>query len=127
MKTVILKNVYAVGMHHWGSKELCIGATYFCAKEESNPWDRNAVAVFGDSGLKHKVCYLRKEDAKNINPIFGYLKGKSYLQLKTQMGIEKYSKYKGPQQNCNIEFECENGDIPKILSFVKSCYEVQID
>lgn len=85
-----------------------------------------AVAVFGDSGLKHKVCYLQKEDAKYINQIFGYLKGKSYQQLKTQMGIEKYSKYKGPQQNCNIEFECENGDIPTILSFVKSCYEVQI-
>jgi hypothetical protein len=34
------------------------------------------------------------------------------------MGIEKYSKYKGPQQNCNIEFECENGDIPKILTKV---------
>ena len=56
MKAVIVKNVYVVGMHHWGSKELCIGATYFCAKEESNPWGRYAVAVFGDSGLKHKVC-----------------------------------------------------------------------
>ena len=62
-----------------------------------------------------------------LTQFMGYLKGKSYLQLKAQMSIEKYSKYKGPQQNCNIECECENGDIPTILSFVKSCYEVQIN
>ena len=37
MKKVIVQNLYAVGMHHWGGKELSIGPLYYCRLEEGNP------------------------------------------------------------------------------------------
>ena len=45
MKNIIMKNVYAVGMHHWCPTQLEIGSIYFLRLEE-NPRDHNAVAVF---------------------------------------------------------------------------------
>ena len=39
MKNIIIKNVYAVGMHHWGPRQLEIGSIYFLKLEE-NPRDQ---------------------------------------------------------------------------------------
>ena len=40
MKNIIIKNVYAVGMHHWGPRQLEIGSIYFLKLEEENPRDQ---------------------------------------------------------------------------------------
>ena len=42
MKTIKIKNVYAVGMHHWDPRQLEIGSIYFLKLEE-NPRDQNTV------------------------------------------------------------------------------------
>jgi hypothetical protein len=33
MKKVFVQNLYAVGMHHWGGKELSIGSLYYTIQE----------------------------------------------------------------------------------------------
>ncbi|KAH3815118.1 hypothetical protein DPMN_111287 [Dreissena polymorpha] len=58
MKNVIIRNVYVVGMHHGGKRELEVGALYVCKSEPENPWDPNAVAVFDDRDLSRRVCYF---------------------------------------------------------------------
>ena len=42
MKTIKIKNVYAVAMHHWDPRQLEIGSIYFLKLEE-NPRDQNTV------------------------------------------------------------------------------------
>ena len=66
MKNIIIMDVYVVGRHHWGSNQLEIIALYYCARKTNNPKDEHAIAVHSDQSLEHKVCYLRREDAKKM-------------------------------------------------------------
>jgi hypothetical protein len=61
MNYIILRNLFAIGMHHWGRKDLQIGPVYY-SFPQSNPHDRNAIAIFENKQLLHKVAYLRRED-----------------------------------------------------------------
>ncbi|KAH3828471.1 hypothetical protein DPMN_130444 [Dreissena polymorpha] len=62
--------------------------------------NRNSIAVYGDSHLHQRRCYFRREDALNLKPCFA--KGPCYLRAK--MSPEKFSKLRGPMQNCSIDF-----------------------
>jgi hypothetical protein len=46
MKMLIISNLWCVGMHHWGLKQLSVGAGYKLQREEENPKDPNSVCVF---------------------------------------------------------------------------------
>lgn len=39
MKNVVIKNLFAVGMHHHGGRELPIDIPMFCSPEPTNKWD----------------------------------------------------------------------------------------
>lgn len=113
---MIVRNVYVVGMHHWGGHSLAIGPVYYCAREPNNPRDPKAVAVFSDDGLSHKVCYLRRRDAAILMPALDYAKGNCYLRAK--MAPEKFNRYQGPMQNCSIGFKCLESDVDIVKSLL---------
>ncbi|KAH3841046.1 hypothetical protein DPMN_114505 [Dreissena polymorpha] len=119
MKNAIIRNVYVVGMHHGGKKELEVGALYFCKSEPNNPWDPNAVAVFDDRDLTRRVCYLRREDARKLGEVLGFEQGTCYLRPK--MKAEKFSRFKGPMQNCSIGFKCQE-DVTRLKPVLNSTY-----
>jgi hypothetical protein len=43
---LIISNLWCVGMHHWGLKQLSVGTGYKLQREEENPKDPDAVCVF---------------------------------------------------------------------------------
>ncbi|KAH3747384.1 hypothetical protein DPMN_181809 [Dreissena polymorpha] len=64
MKNVVVQGVYIVGMHH--RRELEVDVIHYCGQEHDNPYDKNAIAVFSDTEMRHKVGYLRREDAVRL-------------------------------------------------------------
>ena len=120
MKQVIVHNLYCVGMHHWGRKELSVGPMYYCWLEENNPKDRNAIAIYSDKDKSHKKGYLRREDAARISPLFSqnFIHGHCYL--KATFNVSKYSKEKGPMQNCSIAFKCPDSCELKVRELLRN-------
>ncbi len=107
MKNVIIRGFYAVGMHHYGSRELAIGPLYYAKPEPLNRYDSNAVAIFSEDTLRpgSKVAYIRREHAKIVKELFDgdFIVDKCYLRAKASP--EKYSKRSGPMQNISIGFK----------------------
>lgn len=64
MKNVIIKGVYAVGMHHWGQRSLQIDDVLYVKNEPDNHFDKNAVAIFKDREMTNRCAYLQKKYAK---------------------------------------------------------------
>jgi hypothetical protein len=120
MKNVIIRNVYVVGMHHTGAKQLEVGPLHYCRHEPGNQKDCNAIAVYKDSHLHKRRCYLRREDALNLKNVLNFAKGPCYLRAK--MSPEKFSKLRGPMQNCSIGFRCCETDANSIAEILKSSY-----
>ena len=114
MKNVIVRNVYVVGMHHWGGRPLAVGPLHFCGQEPSNPKDPNAIAVFSDEDCSRKVGYVRRQDAAALTALFKYRTGHVYLRAK--MAPEKPNRFKGPMQNCSIGFKCKEEDVESVRS-----------
>ena len=52
MKMLIIPDLWAVGMHHWGGRSLTVGAGYRIEREENNPKDPNAVCIKTDGKIK---------------------------------------------------------------------------
>ena len=116
MKNVVIKNLYAVGMHHYGGKELPIETPMFCFPEPNNRWDPKAVAIFHDREKANKAAYIRSVDAAVVFGLFqeNAINGLCYFKAKGP--VEKYTKKSGALQKINIGFKCEN----KILEMVKT-------
>jgi hypothetical protein len=97
MKNVIIRNIYAVGMHHWGSREMPIDVLHYCKWEQNNPKDECAVAVFADSGCKRRVAYFRREDSQCLHNLFkqNLIEGTCYVKAKHP--VTKFSHRKGPE------------------------------
>lgn len=125
MKNVIIRNLYAVGMHHWGAKELSVGPLYYCHFEKDNPKDPNAVAIFSDKERHHRVAYFRREDAAFLCDFFknDIIHGHCYLRAK--FSVNKYTKKTGPMQNCSVGFLCPNDQVENVKSKL-SKYEHRI-
>ena len=73
MKNVVIRNLYAVGMHHWAGNQLQIGPVYYSQPEPNNVYDANAVAIFEEKELSKKAAYLRREDAKLVKQSKGQM------------------------------------------------------
>ena len=69
MKQAIIRNSYAVGMHHYGSRELSVGPVYYC-QPETNIHDANAVAIYEDSACTKKFAYFKREDSYEVRQLF---------------------------------------------------------
>lgn len=120
MKNIIIKNVYAVGMHHWGPRQLEIGSIYFLKLEEENPRDHNAVAVFEDRQTRHCKAYLRRCDALVISKLFrdNLIHGCFYLKPKS--GLDRFSQRTGPAQKCNIGFQTSDENVAHVTQILQN-------
>lgn len=125
MKKVAVYTVYAVGMHHWGGHELCVGDVYFIKDEPENTKDKNAIAIFADDELKYKRAYLSRDDASVVSQLIreNLTCGKIYLKPKSP--AEKFQKRCGPKQRCNIGFMCAEESVDKIRELL-SKYQLKV-
>ena len=114
MKSVIVSFVWAVGMNHWGPRELQVGTAYFGKHEENNQYDCNAIAVCEEKNLRRKLAYVRKSDAKFVAQLFreNLIDGPCYFKCKS--AIEVFKRGTGPQQKLNLGFK--SNYIPVVTS-----------
>ena len=113
MKNVIVRDLHAVGMHHWHGRQLEIGPVYYC-RPEQNVHDPNAIAIYQDKHYIKKVAYLKREDAKTVKELFdkAFISNLCYLRAKT--ALEKFRRSKGPMQNVSIGFIASSNNIDAI-------------
>lgn len=63
MPILVIHNLLAVGMHHWGPKEFVVGAGYYLKHEEDNSFERNAKAIFDGP---NQTAYIKRHDAQTV-------------------------------------------------------------
>jgi len=85
-------------MHHWGSKQLSVGAGYKLQREEENPKDPNAVCVLDGP---HKKAYLKRENAFIVSKLMT-MGLSNYWLLKPKEDPVVRNRRTGPQQRCSI-------------------------
>lgn len=114
MKNVIVRNIYAVGMHHWGSHEIPLEVVHYCKWEEDNPKDNCAIAIFEDIDCTRRVAYFQRKDSSVLYRLFKdkLINGPCYLKAKQH--INKFSKKKGPMQDISFGFKCSESNISLI-------------
>ena len=126
MKKVILNYAHAVGMHHYGSRQLPIEVVYKLKHEPNNPHDPNAIAIV-DHESGRKVAYLSRWFAAYVSRIFlsGLLVGSIFLKAKFPAEVRK--RHVGPEQKVALAFRCDEEQIEEIKKLLGgSCLSIQI-
>lgn len=67
MINFIIKGIYAVGMHHWSQRSLEIDDILYVKNKPENHFDKYAVAIFKDRGMKSRCAYLQKNICKSYS------------------------------------------------------------
>ena len=98
MPKLIIHNLWAVGMHHWGPRELAVGAGYDLIEDALNPFDKNAIAVLDGP---NKKAYLKRDCAVIVKFLFGLKITQKWL-LKPKESPVNLNRRVGPQQRCSI-------------------------
>lgn len=98
MPKLIIHNLWAVGMHHWGPRELMVGAGYNLQEDLENSFDPNAVAIFDGP---NKKAYLKRESAEIVKFLFNLRLTNQWLLKPKEVPIV-CSRRTGPQQRCSI-------------------------
>lgn len=96
-------NALAVGMHHWGPRQLQVGSVYKLLQENVNTEDHNAVAIHELSAESAKRAYLTREWACKIHEALSYAK---YAVLRVDEPAVVVNYEKGPQHKCLIVMWC---------------------
>lgn len=114
MKNVIIRNLYAVGMHHHGTKDLAIGPVYYPRPDLGNPFDKCAIAIYDDKHYTNISAYLRREDARHVKKLFdnNFISGTCYLRAKGTP--DKFNRFKGPLQSVSIGFKMPENKIEEL-------------
>ena len=99
-----MPNGEAVGMHHWGPKQLSLTQMYMLMTEKSNPEDSNAVAVHEVKIPHTKRAYLSREWAFKIQSALEHAMS-ALLKVREPAVVLIYDE--GPQHNCTIIFCCQ--------------------
>ena len=110
METVTIRPAFIVGMYQQSRRQsLDVGSIYNCKREPTNPYDRNAVAVF--DGPK-RVAYIRRDCAIHLTNIM------RNVPMDVQVKPEREPKYtvKGPEQFCTIVATIRKCNKDKVLS-----------
>ena len=120
MKNIIIRGVYAVGMHNWGTRNLEIGQVFYLKFEPENPYDTNAVAICSDKEMLRKVAYLKRSDAKFVAGLFKENIPNGPIYLKVKDAPTKFKRQCGPMQRCNLGFKMDNEHIENIKMICKN-------
>ena len=94
MQMLIVHNIWAVGMHHWGPRELMIGAGYNLIKDENNPHDVNAVCV--KDGCR-TMAYVKRDQSQMLTKLLSFNLFSRWL-LKPKDFSQVRNRRTGPQQ-----------------------------
>ena len=124
MPILVVPNVWAVGMHHWGARELVVGAGYSIAVDEGNKHDSNAVEVLDE---KRRKAYLKRENAALIAQLLRMNVSEKWLLKPKEPAITK-SKRKGPEQRCNIGCKISDRHVDNVVKYLKEkqyCFELK--
>ena len=117
-QTVILKEMRAVGMHHWGPPILLVNEPYTLKWEPECPHDPgNAMAIYDPDHIKK--AYITRTDAKILSHIWS-----KDLVINHMMICIPYTKAHcvcydlGPQHECDIKFRVNVSDIERVKHFL---------
>lgn len=125
MKYFVIPNVWAVGMHHWGEKELEVGEGFIPFRETENQKDPNAIAIYKKD---KKKGYLKRDNAFVLTKIMK-LNISNVWRIKPKEVPVTRDRRIGPQQLCNIGCRIDdNTDIQPAMDILKSfgwIYEVK--
>ncbi|KAK3108578.1 hypothetical protein FSP39_011121 [Pinctada imbricata] len=102
----IIHGVWAVGMHHWGPRELVVGAGYRIERDERNVKDPNAVKVMEGPNVK---AYLKRNNALVVSRLL-HLGLSSKWLLKPKETALVRDRRTGPQQLCNIGCKLQSNE-----------------
>ncbi len=111
MKNVIIKPVYAVGMSHYGPKELRVGGIFQAKREINNTHDVNAVALYDGP---RKVAYLKRHSALLIAKLMDQNVNRSAFFFKASVPAEFINRRLGYTQRCSIGFKCPDSNVEKV-------------
>ena len=120
MKNVIIRNLYAVGMHHHGPKEMATGSAVYYAKPElGNLFDKHAIAIYENKECTKIAAYLRRQDAQHVKELFdlGFIHGVCYVRAK-DIPV-KFNKFKGPMQSVSIGFKMQENQASDLIELMK--------
>jgi hypothetical protein len=118
MKNVIIRNMYTVGMHHHlGQREMEIGPVFYWSHEPTNPRYANVVAMYSGRELTRRACYVQQSDASRVKDVLKFAHGPCDFRAKSR--AEKFHRFKGLMQRCNIAFKCQNKTISKLEQLLK--------
>lgn len=112
MKKVFLRHVFAVGMHHHGSRQLEVDEGHTLKHEMDNPYDLNAISIWNLEG--QKVAYLRRDCAAKVAPLFRQDLIQGPVYLKAKFPAEVFNRRQGPRQTCAVAFRCHDAELPRV-------------
>jgi len=113
VKTIVIQ-VYAVGIYHYGRKELHVGVGYKLKREPENKYHANAVSMH-DRDSDRKVGCLQRKYADKISPIMSAgLATNTGFYVKPKQQAEFKNKWVGPIQMCNLGFRCSEENITNV-------------
>ena len=114
---IVVPNAEAVGMHHWGPKQLSLTQMYMLKTEKSNPEDNNAVAVHEVKISQTKRAYLSREWAIKIQSALDHAMS-ALLKVREPAVVLIYDKE--PQHNCTIIFRCQEHQKQTLQNYLDS-------
>ena len=108
MHLIILKDIAAVGMHHWSHRKLERGEQLLLRREPDNPVDVNAVELLNPQTFQRLAYCARSDSIKlsnilqdprvlNKDHVFGIVTGKWEVMIWEQ----------GPRQTINVALEVD--------------------
>ena len=104
MNNLLINDMWAVGMHHHGARQLAVGEGYSLQPEPDNKFDKYAVRIT-DGGIAR--AYLKKDNAQIISKLFEVGVGAIWkLKPKEDPVVKEYRT--GPQQRCNLGCRCRS-------------------
>ncbi len=116
MPVIILRDIEAVGMHHWSHRKLQKGEYLLLKREPSNPVDPNAVALLNPTS-EEKLAYCGWSDAKRLTSILQDTRvvnrDKVLAVVTGNWEVVMYEQ--GPRQTINVALNVEENHASKLL------------
>ena len=110
LKTVIIKGVRIVGMHHYGGR-LALEAGYHVRPEPDNPKDKMAVAI---KDGERNVGYISRSMAHALFPVLIDVQGIILIRIKS--APEVVNRKQGPFQRGNLGFRVPESEYISICA-----------
>ena len=115
MPILVIHNIWAVGMHHWGARELEVGSGYVLELDKHNPKDKNAVQIM--EGKVRRRAYVKRENATVISALLCMKLADKWLLKPKEPAIVR-SHRTGPEQRCNVGCKISTSQIEKATTFL---------